>query len=81
MESDPSLSESSLTKSDFSDDSNYSKSRRENALQRKSVKNTRNRTRHTHRQTILIRLTKMTIDARVAKKVTQKVILSNYARG
>ena len=49
------------------DDSNYRKSKRKKCDKIKSVGNTGNRTRQTHRQEILIRPTTVTIDARAAK--------------
>ena len=52
-----------------------------NAITRKSVVNTRNRTNQTHRQAIPIRLTTVTTDARNVKiRAIGKSILSNYAQ-
>ena len=73
-EPDPSLSDSSLNKSNSSKDRNYSK------LIKKI--NTRNRTRQTHLQAILVRLTRVTTDASDVKiRAIGKQIRSNYAHG
>ena len=63
--------------------SNTANPKSSNAIKRKSVRKTRNRTRQTQRQEILIRPTKMTIDARDKKirRSTGERILSNYAQG
>ena len=51
------------------------------AIKRNSIKNTRNMTRQTHRQDILIRSTKVTINARDIQilRAIGKMILSNNA--
>ena len=52
-----------------------------NTIQRKRIRNTRNRTRKSHCREILIMPKTVTIDAKDAKNIaTGKRILSNYAQ-
>ena len=71
----PSPSDSSPKKSYFLNDRNSSKAIKIKAIRRKSARNTRNRTRQTHRQAIIICPTAVTTDASDVKiRVIGKII-------
>ena len=78
-ESDPSSSDSPSNETDLSDDKITVNQTKRNAIQRKSVGNTRNETCQTHRQAILILLKTVTPDASGVKRRGIGVDMANLA--